>query len=145
MPGLHAPETGDHRVVWWDPAKLNLGARTASGLVQTRILEADTGGRAEIALREWNEWRETRDRTRERGTMPSRVVRAATEWSRDVARAAAAGVSPAAAGVSPTAAPFTKRALSTVEVIEVGGTGHAGRPGEFGSERSCMPSSRPSI
>jgi ATP-dependent exoDNAse (exonuclease V) beta subunit len=82
MPGLHTPEAGDHRVVWWDPSKLELGVRTASGLVQTRILEADTGGRADAALREWTAWREARERTRESGIAPSRVVRAATEWSR---------------------------------------------------------------
>jgi ATP-dependent exoDNAse (exonuclease V) beta subunit len=91
MPGLHLPEAGDHRVVWWDPSKLTLGVRSVSGLAQTRILEADTRGRADAALREWTAWREARERTRARGEVATRVVRAAVEWSGEVGEAARAG------------------------------------------------------
>ena len=94
VPGLHFPEVGDHRVVWWDPSKLTLGLRSTNGLVQTRILEADTGGRAEAALREWNAWREAREETRAKGAAPTRVVRAATEWSRSVVDSADGGIAP---------------------------------------------------
>jgi ATP-dependent exoDNAse (exonuclease V) beta subunit len=79
MPGLHAPEAGEHRVVWWDPAVLNLGVRASIGLSQTRILEAE-GARGGEALAAYGSWREARDATRERGAMPTQVVRTATEW-----------------------------------------------------------------
>jgi len=79
-PGLHAPETGEHRVVWWDPATLALGVRPALGLAQTEILRADEEGRADAALAHWEAWRAERGATRESGRKPTRVVRTATEW-----------------------------------------------------------------
>ncbi|MEA2680763.1 MAG: ATP-dependent helicase/nuclease subunit, partial [Candidatus Binataceae bacterium] len=40
-PGLHMPEAGSHRVVWWDPSILELDARETMGLRQSKLLEAD--------------------------------------------------------------------------------------------------------
>ncbi|PYV37816.1 MAG: ATP-dependent deoxyribonuclease subunit A, partial [Acidobacteria bacterium] len=37
-PGLHKPEAGEHRVVWWDPAVLKLNVETHFGLRQEEIL-----------------------------------------------------------------------------------------------------------
>jgi ATP-dependent helicase/nuclease subunit A len=140
VPGLHFPEAGDHRVVWWDPSKLTLGLRSTNGLVQTRILEADTGGRADAALREWKAWREAREETRAKGAVPTRVVRAATEWTRWVVgpgeasvaaadaldRAAAPGIEASAqasgaAAQASGAATLDQKALSAVELIEAPG------------------------
>ena len=41
-PGLHAPEAGEHRVVWWDPAALELGVRESVGLSQTQASSRPT-------------------------------------------------------------------------------------------------------
>jgi ATP-dependent exoDNAse (exonuclease V) beta subunit len=82
VPGLHQPEAGSHRVVWWDPSTLRLDVQPANGLAQTRILEADDTGRAEQALANWQAWRLSRATTIERGATPSSVVRSATEWAR---------------------------------------------------------------
>jgi ATP-dependent exoDNAse (exonuclease V) beta subunit len=84
MPGVHEPEAGKHRVVWWDPSVLELGVRTSIGLSQTRILEADEDGRASAALASWESWRDARAEVRERGSAPSQDVRTATEWAHDV-------------------------------------------------------------
>ncbi len=93
MPGLHQPEAGAHRVVWWDPAVLALGARASIGLAQTRILEVDDQGRSDVALARYEEWRAERAARIGRGTTPTRNVQAATEWVQDtVPDPAAAGV-----------------------------------------------------
>jgi hypothetical protein len=105
VPGLHFPEAGDHRVVWWDPSKLTLGLRSTNGLVQTRILEADTGGRADAALREWNMWRGAREETRVKGAVPTTLVRAATEWARSVVEAGVDGGAGTGAAVELVEAP----------------------------------------
>ncbi len=81
LAGLHAPEAGDHRIVWWDPAVLKLGVRASIGLSQARILEVDADGRGEAALASYRTWRSHRDSTRERGALPTRDVHAATEWA----------------------------------------------------------------
>ena len=43
-PGLHCPSAGAHRVVWWDPAKLQLNEEEAMGLRQVKLLQADESG-----------------------------------------------------------------------------------------------------
>jgi ATP-dependent helicase/nuclease subunit A len=82
IPGVHQPESGTHRVVWWDPALLRLGVQPSNGLAQTKILEEDDAGRAKQALADWETWRDTRTDTVGRGEKPSSVVRTATEWAR---------------------------------------------------------------
>jgi ATP-dependent exoDNAse (exonuclease V) beta subunit len=48
-PGQHEPEHGEHRVVWWDPKALELGAEPLGGVRQQELL-ADAGGSpAELA------------------------------------------------------------------------------------------------
>ncbi|HYQ88040.1 MAG TPA: UvrD-helicase domain-containing protein [Candidatus Binatia bacterium] len=79
-PGLHVPETGDHRVVWWDPATLELGVRPANGLAQTRILEAGDEQVLFAAETTYAQWSAERRETRERGGKPTVDVAGATEW-----------------------------------------------------------------
>ncbi|MGH8275211.1 MAG: 3'-5' exonuclease, partial [Steroidobacteraceae bacterium] len=90
-PGLHRPETGDHRVVWWDPAILKLDARESMGLRQTRLLEADEamGGRSEAGRQEYQAWRASRAATLEAGATPSMRVAIATEGEAILSEAAA--------------------------------------------------------
>src|SRR5439155_890359 len=44
VPGLHVPEAGRHRVVWWDPATLALDVQESVGLAQQKILAVDGRG-----------------------------------------------------------------------------------------------------
>jgi ATP-dependent exoDNAse (exonuclease V) beta subunit len=94
-PGIHAPETGDHRVVWWDPSTLELGVRPTIGLAQTRILEVGDPGRASAAETAYERWKTERAETRGRGGQPTLLVAPATEWIEDqeeIAGAAKIGV-----------------------------------------------------
>jgi ATP-dependent helicase/nuclease subunit A len=40
-PGEHAPEAGEHRVLWWDPNVLDLQRPPQGGLVQEELLKVD--------------------------------------------------------------------------------------------------------
>jgi ATP-dependent exoDNAse (exonuclease V) beta subunit len=51
-PGLIQPESGTHKVVWWDPSKLELNIEGGLGLRQKEIL-ADDGGASLAAYRAW--------------------------------------------------------------------------------------------
>jgi len=82
MPGVHAPEAGTHRVVWWDPRPLKLGLKPSIGLAQEKILTEDTEGRAASARAHFEFWRTSREQTLERGSAPSRTIETATERAR---------------------------------------------------------------
>jgi ATP-dependent exoDNAse (exonuclease V) beta subunit len=82
MPGVHAPEAGAHRVIWWDPKLLKLGLKPSIGLSQEKILTEDTEGRAAAAKAQWESWRSRRAEIIERGGRPSRTVQSATERAR---------------------------------------------------------------
>jgi ATP-dependent helicase/nuclease subunit A len=79
-PGLHRPEAGRHRVVWWDPATLKLDVQESAGLAQQKILAADDRGvRAEEGVRAHDAWQAERARVRTVGEVPSMRVLTATE------------------------------------------------------------------
>jgi ATP-dependent exoDNAse (exonuclease V) beta subunit len=79
-PGLHRPEAGEHRVVWWDPAVLQLSVQETVGLRQQKLLEADEGGvRSEAGIRAHAAWQEVRAQVRGAGAQPSFRVTTATE------------------------------------------------------------------
>jgi ATP-dependent helicase/nuclease subunit A len=93
-PGLHRPSAGEHHVVWWDPAKLQLNEEEAMGLRQVKLLQADESGEASQAGREaYQRWATRRDTTRhEAGTAMIRVatateLAAATTPANDTAQA----------------------------------------------------------
>ena len=79
-PGLHRPEAGSHRVVWWDPAALQLDVRETMGLRQSKLLEADKEKlRSERGQREYETWEEARKSTLAVGASLAMVVATATE------------------------------------------------------------------
>ncbi|HZP42934.1 MAG TPA: UvrD-helicase domain-containing protein [Candidatus Binatia bacterium] len=79
-PGLHVPEAGTHRVVWWDPAALELGVREAVGLRQTKLLEVDERGlRSEQGIAAHGAWQAAGRATRAAAAAPSLRVTTATE------------------------------------------------------------------
>jgi ATP-dependent exoDNAse (exonuclease V) beta subunit len=82
MPGVHVPEAGTHRVIWWDPRPLKLGLKPSIGLAQEKILTEDTEGRAAAARSHFKSWRASRAQSIERGSKPSRIIEAATERAR---------------------------------------------------------------
>ena len=91
-PGLHQPEAGDHRVVWWDPGILQLDARATMGLRQAKLLQADeVAGRSTQSKEEYERWRTGRAAMIAAGATPSTRVAIATEHATDpIARALAA-------------------------------------------------------
>ncbi len=79
-PGLHRPEAGDHRVVWWDPVALQLDARETMGLRQSKLLEADKEKtRSELGRREYEGWNNARNAILAAGARPALIVATATE------------------------------------------------------------------
>lgn len=82
MPGVHVPEMGTHRVIWWDPKPLKLGLKPSIGLAQEKILSEDTEGRAAAARSHFESWRASRTQSIERGAKPSRTIETATERAR---------------------------------------------------------------
>ena len=80
MPGLHRPELGQHRVVWWDPAALRLDVQESVGLAQHKLLTADeSNARSEAGIRRHDAWQATRTRVRADAGMASVRVVTATE------------------------------------------------------------------
>ncbi|HEV2201685.1 MAG TPA: UvrD-helicase domain-containing protein [Bryobacteraceae bacterium] len=67
-PGLVQPERGEHKVVWWDPATLQLGVRGEFG-TSHEILKQDGGG-----LAAYRAWEEERARVLEHASRPEHDV-----------------------------------------------------------------------
>ena len=86
-PGLHAPQAGGHRVVWFDPAVLGLGAARTDGVENEDVLKG-TPEQAAEGLRLYREWRDRRAARTARGSVPG--FRTATAEA--LGRAAVAGV-----------------------------------------------------
>jgi ATP-dependent helicase/nuclease subunit A len=83
-PGLHVPEAGTHRVVWWDPSILQLDARETMGLRQSKLLEADARNeRSDRGIREYEAWRHRREEIIAAGSIPALRVASATELAID--------------------------------------------------------------
>lgn len=90
MPGLHAPEAGDHRVVWWDPHTLELGVAHEGGIRHQKLLEIDEGGvHSDEGERNWRAWSERRTRVIGEATRPLHRVEKATNTA--IARAEQGG------------------------------------------------------
>lgn len=68
-PGLHYPRTGDHTVVWFDPALLALKVAKAEGIENEQVFQG-TAAQAEEGTRLYNEWLAARAATLEQGALP---------------------------------------------------------------------------
>ena len=62
QPGLHAPQQGNHPVVWWDPRTLALAPPANLGLRQEQILKGEANNEASPSLTAYHEWKEQRGR-----------------------------------------------------------------------------------
>jgi len=79
-PGGYKPAAGAHRVVWWDPAVLDLDARETMGLRQMKLLEADAKNeRSERGRLDYDEWRTRRGELIAAGGTPTLRLATATE------------------------------------------------------------------
>ncbi len=81
-PGMHRARVGSHRVVWWDPSKLELDVRETMGLRQIKLLEADQ--QKTVSTRgtdRWTTWEAARKKLIEAGRAPTIEVKTATEFS----------------------------------------------------------------
>ncbi|HVN28565.1 MAG TPA: 3'-5' exonuclease, partial [Candidatus Binataceae bacterium] len=80
MPGMHQARVGSHRVVWWDPAKLELDVRETMGLRQIRLLEQDDKKeRSTHGIEQWSAWNDARAKLLATGAAESIRVATATE------------------------------------------------------------------
>ena len=65
-PGLHYPQVGEHRVVWWDPTKLRLRVDSKLGLRTFDLLQGDPGPSAEA----YQNWQRGRHEAVTKGSIP---------------------------------------------------------------------------
>jgi ATP-dependent helicase/nuclease subunit A len=83
IPGLHKPLNGTHRLVWWDPASLNLDVDEAMGMRQRRLLEADESGKvSQEGVHAYEEWFAQRESVLRRGGAPFLRLETATDLAR---------------------------------------------------------------
>jgi ATP-dependent exoDNAse (exonuclease V) beta subunit len=76
-PGVHDPCRGTHRVVWFDPAALNLNEQRPMGLQYEDVLT----GSSEAGLQRYEGWRTAQKEIVDRASRPQFEIRLATEGS----------------------------------------------------------------
>jgi ATP-dependent exoDNAse (exonuclease V) beta subunit len=79
QPGLHAPQQGNHQVVWWDPRTLTLAPPANLGLRQEEILKGEPNDEGSPSLIAYREWKEQRDKIIAEGQVKEFDVFTATE------------------------------------------------------------------
>jgi ATP-dependent helicase/nuclease subunit A len=79
QPGLHAPQQGNHPVVWWDPRTLTLAPPANLGLRQEQILKGEADDKTSTSLTAYREWKGQRDKTIADGQVKEFDVFTATE------------------------------------------------------------------
>jgi len=122
-PGLHRPQTGDHRVVWWDPIALRLDVRSGFGLRQEEILSAEPAASAAAGLALYREWRSQRRQTIERGQAPGFRIVSPTEGLEDPPERCAIQVdSVAPAAARPGGRRFGTLVHAILRDVDLGGT-----------------------
>ena len=79
-PGLHRPESGQHQVVWWDPALLRLDVQAQFGVREEQILSPHPNeDRSAEGLGQYQKWQAARDRATEQGEHARTQVLTVTE------------------------------------------------------------------
>jgi ATP-dependent helicase/nuclease subunit A len=78
-PGLHVPQAGKHRVVWWDPAVLGPATRVETGSTLTDFLKEDERKiKSEAGIVAHQEWQRRRENVRTTAEIPEWDVVTAT-------------------------------------------------------------------
>jgi ATP-dependent exoDNAse (exonuclease V) beta subunit len=78
-PGLHTPQVGPHKVVWWDPGLWELKVPPSAGVRHQAILVQDERDVASRSVRAHTDWVRARAERITRGTEPSVRVHTPTE------------------------------------------------------------------
>lgn len=81
QPGEHRAQTGEHKVIWWDPAMLDLNVTENFGLRHINVLKAE--GVSGQSLRDYEGWRAQRLETIAKGACPSVSVVRVTELTEE--------------------------------------------------------------
>jgi ATP-dependent helicase/nuclease subunit A len=91
-PGLHQPQVGNHRVVWWDPAAV---ARTGSGRPTSRLTEFlredEQKIHSQAGIRVHEEWQQSRAGVRSAAAKTEFNVTTATAYALSLAKPETAG------------------------------------------------------
>lgn len=74
-PGLHHPRKGEHRLVWFDPAALDLGDYRSAGLEHEDVLT----GSPDAGLERYREWREKKEEAFREASRPLHRLERVTE------------------------------------------------------------------
>jgi len=124
-PGAHGFGIGDkaYRVVWWDPCALELGKTPSFSLRQEHLLKEVDAGIVERDLETYTRWRDERQRTVEKGGLPSLRVktvheRAASELELDTDRVQVVEIS---SGVRPAGPRFGSLVHAVLATIPLDG------------------------
>jgi ATP-dependent helicase/nuclease subunit A len=84
-PGLHKPQAGEHRVVWWDPSLLELNKQSGAGSSLTEFLKEDEKKiRSSQGIRVHEEWQKRRASIREIAGKPEWTVITATARAAEI-------------------------------------------------------------
>jgi ATP-dependent helicase/nuclease subunit A len=124
-PGLHRARAGAHRVVWWDPATLELDVVETMGLRQMQLLKADAEKTvSRRGIEAWERWRDGIEALLEEGSIPRFIVKTATELAveKDGAAGGGEGVIEIAEAARDAARPHGQRfgALVHLAMLRVG-------------------------
>jgi ATP-dependent exoDNAse (exonuclease V) beta subunit len=82
-PGLHTPQAGEHKVVWWDPTTLRLDVAPGFGLRQEDILAPEPAARAAEGIARYRQWQQQRLGTLAGGQLPAFRIVSPTEGIED--------------------------------------------------------------
>lgn len=80
-PGFHKPESGDHSVLWWDPATLDLNVPENFGLKHIELLKSE--GASDQSLKAYKAWHAERSEVVTNGRKPSFEVIRITDLSEE--------------------------------------------------------------
>ncbi|MFO0740834.1 MAG: 3'-5' exonuclease [Labilithrix sp.] len=106
QPGLHTPAHGEHKVVFWDPSKLDLDREDAAGLRHQRVLTK--GPAAAQSELQHDEWKTERGVTLAKAASPSMRIRTPTD-AKDADDPVPPGIELAATEATRAARPHGKR------------------------------------
>ena len=88
-PGLHtlsSPRSqipSDHKIVWWDPRDLQLGAEAPLGIRKSELIVKDVLPKiVEDGLTDYQSWRSGRHTSTTEGAAPSIAAQTATAWAK---------------------------------------------------------------
>lgn len=121
-PGLHAPQAGQHRVVWWDPRALDLVVAGGSGLRQEDLLAPEPAACAAEGVALHKQWLSQRQQAIAAGQAPAFRIVTPSEETDPPERRPVQVVSIAAAAERPGGARFGILVHAILRDLDLRGT-----------------------